>query len=98
MRLKVCRLAWNGFGTEGGLALADALAAHESLFELDISGNRLTLPVANKMAQALSTNDTLKILRVCRGFVLFVVLILLFFRGGGGGGCLFLLVLSLLFC
>ena len=65
MRLKVCRLAWNGFGTEGGVALADALAAHESLLELDISGNRLALPVAKKMAQALSTNDTLKILRVC---------------------------------
>lgn len=64
IRLKVCDLSWNGLATQGGLAIADAMMANQSLLELDISGNRLTYEVAIKMAKVLATNDSLRILKV----------------------------------
>ena len=66
MRLKSLDLSWNGLDSVGGLAVADALMVNQSLLELDISGNRLTQEVANKMAKVLTTNDTIKVLRVRR--------------------------------
>ena len=41
IRIKVCNLSWNGFGSRGGSAMADALAQNEALTELDVSGNRI---------------------------------------------------------
>ena len=35
--LKVLNLAYNGFGTEGAIALADALKVNTTLQELDIT-------------------------------------------------------------
>ena len=64
MRLHTCNLAWNGFGEEGGRAIADALAQQESLTELDISGNRISGDAAFLIAKALKTNEELRTLKV----------------------------------
>ena len=57
-------VAWNGFGREGGVALASGLAANETLRELDSTGNRLDDRVAVTMATSLETNETLRVLKV----------------------------------
>lgn len=62
--LTVCDLSWNGFGEDGGLAIADAMLSNTTLKDLDISNNRLTFPVAAKMAKALITNESLERLKV----------------------------------
>lgn len=64
VRLKKCSLAWNGFGPEGGAAIADALMTNNSLQEIDISGNRLSADVAIKVAKAIMSNDSIRILKV----------------------------------
>lgn len=64
VRLKKCSLAWNGFGPEGGAAIADALMTNNSLQEIDISGNRLSADVAIKVAKAIMSNDNIRILKV----------------------------------
>ena len=60
----MCNLSWNGLDLRGGLAIADAMTSNQSLLELDISGNRLTQEIANKFAKVLTTNDTIRVLRV----------------------------------
>ena len=62
-------MSWNGFGPEGGAALADAIATNEALIELDISGNRLDIQSALLIAKAISTNEQLQILRVDNMFI-----------------------------
>lgn len=57
-------LAWNGLGQEGGAAVADALMTNQALLELDLSGNRLGLDTAKKMAKVLTVNDSIRVLRV----------------------------------
>lgn len=64
MRLKVLNLSWNGLGQEGGAAVADALMVNQALTELDLTGNRLSLDTAKRMAKVLAGNDTIKILKV----------------------------------
>lgn len=68
MRLSVCNLSWNGFGEDGGLAIADALLSNTTLKDLDISNNRLTYPVAVRLSRALLTNDSLERLKVVHLF------------------------------
>ena len=57
-------MSWNGFGPEGGAALADAIATNESLVELDISGNRLDIQSAFLIAKVINDNEQLQILKV----------------------------------
>lgn len=64
VRLKKCNLAWNGFGPEGGVAIADALMTNNSLQDIDISGNRLSADVAIKVAKAIMNNDNIRTLKV----------------------------------
>lgn len=64
MRLKKVNLSWNGFGAEGGVAIADALVTNNSLQEIDISGNRLNAECAVRTAKAITCNDNIRILRV----------------------------------
>lgn len=64
MRLKNCSLAWNGFGPEGGAAIADALVTNSALQEIDVSGNRLNADVAVRLAKAITINDSIKVLKV----------------------------------
>lgn len=64
VRLKKCSLAWNGFGPEGGAAIADALMTNNSLQDIDISGNRLSADVAIKVAKAIMNNDNIRTLKV----------------------------------
>lgn len=64
MHISVCNLSWNGFGEEGGLALADALLSNTTLKDLDISNNRLTYSVAAKLSKALLVNESLEKLKV----------------------------------
>lgn len=64
VRLSTCDLSWNGFGEQGGLALADALAANTTLKHVNISWNRLTYPVAAKLAKSLLVNESLETLKV----------------------------------
>lgn len=64
MRLKRVNLSWNGFGAEGGVAIADALVTNNSLQEIDISGNRLNAECAVRTAKAITCNDNIRILRV----------------------------------
>lgn len=64
MRLKRCSLAWNGFGQEGGSAIADAIGANDSLKDLDISGNRLEGYSAFLIAKGLRKNEDLATLKV----------------------------------
>ena len=35
--LKILNLAWNGFGNDGALAMAEALKVNSSLLELDLT-------------------------------------------------------------
>lgn len=62
--MKRINLSWNGFGPEGGAAIADALATNNSVMEIDISGNRLNADAAVKIAKSIFSNDNLRILRV----------------------------------
>lgn len=64
VRLKSCNIGWNGFGPEGGAAVADAMISNNSLLELDVSGNRLTAESAIKMSRMISSNDNIRVLRV----------------------------------
>lgn len=56
----------NGFGPEGGQALADCIKNNRALEELNISRNRLNTPNALAIAQALLQNDSLQVLKVRR--------------------------------
>jgi hypothetical protein len=59
----------NGFGPDSGPALADCIKQNNILEELNINGNRLNTTNAFAIAQALSINDTLQVLKVMiRGF------------------------------
>lgn len=60
----MCNLSWNGFGSRGGLALADALTQNEALTEIDVSGNRIDGETAEKIVKAASRNDLLQVIRV----------------------------------
>ena len=64
VRLKKCNLAWNGFGPDGGLAIAETIAYNRALLELDISGNRLDYRSATSISRALKRNEELEVLRV----------------------------------
>lgn len=64
MHLSVVNLSWNGFGEDGGLAMADALLHNTTLREVDLSSNRLTYSVAVRLSKALSHNETLQQLKV----------------------------------
>jgi Ran GTPase-activating protein (RanGAP) involved in mRNA processing and transport len=66
VRLKAVNIGWNGIGPEGGAAVADALMANQALLEIDISGNRLSLDTAKKMAAVLTTNDSIKVVKVSK--------------------------------
>lgn len=54
----------NGFGLEGAEAIGKALKNNRTLFELDISHNRVPLEGAIAIAHGLQTNDILKKLKV----------------------------------
>ena len=62
--LLVLNLAWNGFHTPGGNALAKALGKNTTLEELDISSNRIDDELLGTLASGLKKNSTLKILKV----------------------------------
>lgn len=64
VRLKVCCLAYNGLGEEGGLAMAEALCHNSVLRELDLTGNRISEGCISNIAKALLVNESLQILRV----------------------------------
>lgn len=64
IRIKECNLAWNGLGTIGGVAIADALTANEALTNLDISGNRIDSHATELIGKALAKNDLIKVLKV----------------------------------
>ena len=64
VRLKTCNLAWNGFGPEGGAAIADAIGANDALRELDISGNRLDGHCGFLVAKGMRKNEELQVLKV----------------------------------
>ena len=62
--LLVLNLAWNGFHTPGGNALAKALGKNTTLEELDIASNRIDDELLGTLATGLKKNSTLKILKV----------------------------------
>lgn len=62
----MCNIGWNGFGPEGGAAVGEAMVSNNALLELDVSGNRLTVDTAMKMARMISSNDNIRTLRVIR--------------------------------
>ncbi len=64
IRLKRCNLAWNGFGPEGGLHIADVIANNQALLDLDITGNRLDFNTALAIAKSLRRNEELHVLKV----------------------------------
>lgn len=74
VRLTICDLSWNGFGEDGGLAIADALISNTSIKDIDLSSNRLTLAVAQRLAKALSSNETLEVLKVSMLQLWFIIL------------------------
>jgi Ran GTPase-activating protein (RanGAP) involved in mRNA processing and transport len=62
----------NGFGPVGGQILADCIKQNCILEEFNISANRLNTTNAFAIAEALSSNQTLQILKVIiRSFVFF---------------------------
>jgi Ran GTPase-activating protein (RanGAP) involved in mRNA processing and transport len=54
----------NGFGPTAGQFLGDCIKQNSTLEELNVSTNRLNTTNAFAIAQALSTNDTLHVLKV----------------------------------
>ena len=62
--MKRCNLEMNGFGPDGGQALADCIKQNGALEELNISSNRLNTANAFAIAQALLSNDSLQVLKV----------------------------------
>ena len=64
IRIKVCSLAWNGLGTQGGVAIADALIHNEALVELDITGNRIDSYTSETIVKSASKNELLQVLKV----------------------------------
>ena len=64
VRLKCLNLAWTGLSLDGGAAVADALMTNQALLELDMSGNRLGLDTAKRMAKVLTSNDSIRVLKV----------------------------------
>lgn len=62
--MKRCNLEMNGFGPAGGKMLADCIQQNAALEELNISANRLNTRNAFAIAQALLSNDSLRVLRV----------------------------------
>ena len=64
-RRRVLNLAWNGFGPEGGVAIADALLVNEALVDVDLTGNRLDGKAAQSLGRVFtSKNETLQVLKV----------------------------------
>ena len=57
-------MSWNGFGPEGGSAMGEALTNNNSLFEVDISGNRLNAESALKIGRVIASNDNIKTIKV----------------------------------
>ena len=56
------RLAWNGLGYEGALALGEMIRGNKYLRELDVSHNRINWEGALLISKGLKENDTLEIL------------------------------------
>jgi len=54
----------NGFGPVGGQILADCIKQNSCLEEFNINRNRLNTTNAFAIAQALSSNETLQVLKV----------------------------------
>jgi len=54
----------NGFGPDGGQILADCIKQNAALEELNISSNRLNTRNAFAIAEALLSNDSLRVLKV----------------------------------
>lgn len=54
----------NGFGPDGGQALADFIKQNGDLEELNINANRLNTTNAFAIAQALLINESLQILHI----------------------------------
>lgn len=63
-------LAWNGLSLDGGAAVADALMTNQALLELDLSGNRLGLDTAKRMSKVLTSNDSIRVLKVAASICL----------------------------
>lgn len=70
IRLKSVNLGWNGFGPEGGAAVAEIISQNDQLQELDISGNRLDINCAGQIAKALRSNETLRTLKVSKSTII----------------------------
>jgi Ran GTPase-activating protein (RanGAP) involved in mRNA processing and transport len=63
----------NGFGPVGGQILADCIKQNNCLQEFNINGNRLNTTNAFAIAQALSSNETLHVLKVIiHLFIIFI--------------------------
>ena len=62
-------LSYNGFGSEGGKALGDAIGVNETLVSLDISSNRLDRDSAVAIAAGLKKNEQLTTLKVGPGHI-----------------------------
>lgn len=66
----------NGFGPVAGQVLADCIKQNSALEEFNISTNRLNTTNAFAIAQALTTNETLQVLKVIIYLVLpFIIFI-----------------------
>ena len=61
---EMCGRDWSSDVCSSDLALADALAANTTLKHVNISWNRLTYPVAAKLAKSLLVNESLETLKV----------------------------------
>ena len=57
-------MSWNGFADDGAKAVGEALAANNTLTELDISSNRISVVGAKWLAKGLEQNSTLQVFRV----------------------------------
>jgi Ran GTPase-activating protein (RanGAP) involved in mRNA processing and transport len=62
--LKVLNLSYNGFGTEGAIALADALKANTVLIELDITDNRILVEGVKAIAKVIASCEVLETLKI----------------------------------
>lgn len=72
VRLKRCNLEMNGFGPDAGQILADCIKQNNGLEEFNISSNRLNTTNAFAIAQALTSNETLQILKVINSLLIFI--------------------------
>ncbi|VEL42670.1 unnamed protein product [Protopolystoma xenopodis] len=62
--LKFLDVSWNGFSKDGACSLCEGLQSNQTLQELNVKANRISLEACLKVSSALAANCSLRVLRL----------------------------------